>query len=140
MDEPRTRPAAGFPPHTDVDPETALSFPSGRALIYCHAYTLHDMINGAMERQTNACRAKARELGYAIGNTLQDIGFDDQQQIRQDLNRPTLAYTLTNLRDGSYNALIVFAPDRISLRPADVIAFTDECRRLGVPIIAVQPS
>lgn len=138
MDEPRTRPDVGFP--SPADPETTFSFPSGRALIYCHAYTLHDMINGAMQRQTNACRAKARELGYAIGNTLQDIGFDDQQQIRQDLNRPTLAYALTNLRDGSYNALIVFTPDRISLRPADVIAFTDECRRLSVLIIAVQPS
>lgn len=102
------------------------------ALIYCRVSTEHQEEEGtSLESQEAQCRAHAQKLGYSVGQI-----FLESHSGRELWERPKLTEVRAEIKSKKYQALIVFALDRLSRKQTHQAIIADEIERAGVELIS----
>ncbi len=97
------------------------------AILYCRATVRSGRW---MERQEERCRRKAVEEGAET--TIYDRGGSG-------LGRPGITELRTLLQSGRADLVVADAPDRLSVRLADIRALAREVSRAGARLMFVSP-
>jgi len=106
---------------------------TGSALIYCRVSTKRQGEEGlSLESQQAACVQHAESLGYTVESTTQEVYTGSELW-----DRPLLARDRNDIRAGKYQALIVYAIDRLSRNPIHLALIAEECERAGCALIFV---
>ena len=99
------------------------------AILYCRATVRSGRW---MERQEERCRRKAVEEGAETTITIYDRGGSG-------LDRPSITELRTLLQSGRVDLVVADAPDRLSVRLADIRALAREVSRAGARLVFVSP-
>lgn len=101
-----------------------------RALIYCRVSTTGQEEKGtSLESQAAACKDFAKVKGYHIEETVKEV-FSGAYLF----DRPRLNECRAKLRTGAYDAVIVYAIDRLSRDVAHLAIIADEVERAGAEL------
>jgi len=102
------------------------------AAIYCRVSTTMQEDNYSLPTQEDACRKHVESLGYTVAAVYQDVhsGYELWE-------RPQLTALRNGARDGAYEAIIAYDPDRLSRRQVHYAVLVDECERHGVELLFV---
>ena len=84
-------------------------------------------------RQVQDCTAKAKALGWTVGDTY----TDNDVSATKNVPRPEYTRLLADLEAGTITGVVVYDLDRLTRRPADLEAFIDLSDRLGVSLANV---
>lgn len=104
-----------------------------RALVYCRVSTTGQEEKGtSLESQAAACTEFARAKGYQIAETVKEV-FSGAYLF----DRPKLNECRARLRTGAYNAVVVYAIDRLSRDVAHLAIIADEIERAGAELYFV---
>ncbi|HEX8475505.1 MAG TPA: recombinase family protein [Pyrinomonadaceae bacterium] len=106
----------------------------GQAIVYCRVSTAKQEDNFSLESQANACIKHAESLGYyvAADDVIKEV-FTGAELF----DRPRLSDVLTAIRAKEYQALVVYAIDRLSRDIAHLSIISDMCERAGAKLIFV---
>lgn len=105
----------------------------GQALVYCRVSTSKQEEKGtSLDSQAAACVARANELGYTVAHVTKETYSGAELYDRPDLSRDR-----ADIRAGKYQALVVYAVDRLSRDVAHLCIIADECERAGAQLIFV---
>ncbi len=100
---------------------------SKQAIIYCRVSTKGQEDDGtSLDSQELACRQFAEARGYIIGRVTREVYTGAELW-----DRPKLAQDRADLKAGAFNALIVYAIDRLSRDPIHLAIVAEECERAG---------
>lgn len=103
----------------------------GAAVIYCRVSTDRQEENGtSLDSQEGGCVTKAHQLGYTVANVVRE-----QHTGTELWERPKLAKIREDIKAGYYQALIVYAVDRLSRDVAHLYIIAEECERAGTELI-----
>ena len=102
----------------------------GAAIIYCRVSTKGQEEDGtSLDSQEQACCHAAEQQGYTVGRVTREV------YTGADLwDRPKLAQDRADLKAGQFQALIVYAIDRLSRNPVHLAIIAEECERAGVAL------
>ena len=101
------------------------------AILYCRATVRSGRW---MERQEERCRRKAVEEGAETTITIYDRGGSAGA-----MGRPGITELRTLLQSGRVDLVVADAPDRLSVRLADIRALAREVSRAGARLMFVSP-
>lgn len=105
----------------------------GQALVYCRVSTTKQEEKGtSLDSQAAACIARATELGYTVGRVTKEAYSGAEL-----FDRPELSRDRADIRAGKYQAVIVYAVDRLTRELAHLYILTDEFDRAGAKLIFV---
>jgi site-specific DNA recombinase len=105
----------------------------GAAIIYCRVSTKGQEDDGtSLDSQEQACRRHAEQLGYTVGRVTREVYTGAELW-----DRPKLAQDRADLKAGQFQALIVYAIDRLSRDPVHIALIAEECERSGVELAFV---
>src|SRR5688500_18187275 len=103
------------------------------AVIYCRVSTTKQEYKGtSLDSQATSCLSHSRSLGYAVGRVTKEVYSGAEL-----FDRPLLARDREDIRAGQFQALIVYAIDRLSRDVAHLAIIADECDRAGAKPIFV---
>jgi predicted site-specific integrase-resolvase len=106
---------------------------NGVALIYCRVSTKQQELEGtSLDSQEERCRQKAQELGYEVGRVTREVYTGAELW-----DRPLLSRDRANIRARQFQALVVYATDRLARDPIHLAIIAEECERAGVDLIFV---
>ncbi|HZT58470.1 MAG TPA: recombinase family protein [Pyrinomonadaceae bacterium] len=106
---------------------------SGQALVYCRVSTSKQEEKGtSLDSQAAACIARAEELGFKVGRVTKEVYSGAEIYDRQ-----LLSADRADIRAGKFQALVVYAIDRLSRDVAHLCIIADECERAGAQLIFV---
>ncbi len=104
----------------------------GQAVVYCRVSTDKQEENGtSLESQAAEGVKHAEKLGY-IARVVKE-----QHTGRELWERPKLSEVRAEMRAGKYQALVVYALDRLSRKDVHRAIIADECERANVALISV---
>jgi site-specific DNA recombinase len=106
----------------------------GQAVVYCRVSTAKQEDNFSLESQADACIKHAESAGYSV------MAEDVVREVftgAELFDRPKLANVLAAVRAKQYQALVVYAIDRLSRDIAHLSIISDMCERAGVQLIFV---
>src|SRR5580700_1179097 len=95
--------------------------PVSAAAIYARISSDQDGTALGVTRQLEDCRRRAQELGWAIGEEY----VDNNVSAYGDRRRPEYTRLLTDITEGLRDAVILYAPDRLSRKPAEIEHFLE---------------
>lgn len=103
------------------------------ALIYCRVSTKSQQEEGtSLETQVEACINHAESLGYSIGRVTKEVYSGAELW-----DRPLLSRDRNDIREGTFQAVICYAVDRLSRSIAHLVIIDEECRRANCELIFV---
>ncbi|MEJ7615833.1 MAG: recombinase family protein [Pyrinomonadaceae bacterium] len=103
------------------------------ALVYCRVSTRHQEEEGSsLESQAEACIQHAKSLGYAVGRVTKEAYSGAEL-----FDRPLLGRDRADIRAGAFQAIIVYAVDRLSRNVAHLAILSEECDRSGCQLLFV---
>lgn len=103
------------------------------ALIYCRVSTAKQQAQGnSLESQARACVALAESLGYKVGEIIKEI-FSGSVLWQ----RPLLSQARRDITTNKYQALIVYALDRLTRDNAHLTIIADAIEHAGARLISV---
>ncbi|MDQ3816996.1 MAG: recombinase family protein [Acidobacteriota bacterium] len=103
------------------------------ALVYCRVSTQKQEDEGtSLESQAEACIAHAKKLGYQVGRVTKEVYSGAEL-----FDRPLLSRDRADIRAGMFQAVIVYAIDRLSRDIAHLAILSDETERAGAKLIFV---
>src|SRR5205085_11001877 len=82
--------------------------------------------------QTDACINRAKSLGYTVGRITKEVYSGAEL-----FERPKLSLDRADIRAGMFQAVIVYAIDRLSRDVAHLAIISDEIERAGAKLIFV---
>jgi DNA invertase Pin-like site-specific DNA recombinase len=107
----------------------------GTALIYCRtATTTQDAPTRALDEQAEACITFAQSLGYTVGRITREIASGSGDEIWK---RPLFARDWADLEAGTFQALVVSSPDRLTQDHRRLTFLAMACEQLGVTLAFV---
>jgi site-specific DNA recombinase len=95
--------------------------PVSAAAIYARISSDQDGTALGVTRQLEDCRRRAQELGWAIGEEY----VDNNVSAYGDRRRPEYTRLLTDITEGLRDAVILYAPDRLSRKPVEIEHFLE---------------
>lgn len=102
-------------------------------MVYCRVSTKGQEQDGtSLDSQETACCAHAKKLGYSVGRVTREVYSGAELY-----DRPKLSQDRADIRAGKFQALIVYALDRLSRDPIHVEILAEECVRAGCELIFV---
>ena len=105
----------------------------GQALVYCRVSTTKQEEKGtSLESQAAACIARAQELGYTVARVTKEAYSGAEIH-----DRELLAADRADIRAGKFQAVVVYAVDRLTREIAHLYILTDEIERAGAKLIIV---
>jgi site-specific DNA recombinase len=105
----------------------------GQALVYCRVSTPKQEEKGtSLDSQAAACIARAQELGYTVARVTKEVYTGAEIYDRQ-----LLSADRADIRAGKFQAVIVYAVDRLTREIAHLYILTDEIERAGAKLIIV---
>jgi site-specific DNA recombinase len=105
----------------------------GCALIYCRVSTQKQEDQGtSLDSQAAACIAHAEKLGYSVARVSKEVYSGAEL-----FDRPQLSRDRMDIRAGAFQAVIVYAIDRLSRDIAHLAILSDEIERAGAKLIFV---
>ena len=87
----------------------------------------------AVERQLQDCRAKAETLGWTVAEEY----VDEDLSASKNVVRPSYERLLADLESGRIDAVVVYALERLTRRPAELEEFIDLADRKSVKLANV---
>lgn len=107
-----------------------------RTAVYCRISRDRDAAQTGLgvARQEADCRGRADSLGWAVV----DVLTDNDVSAYSGKRRPGYERLLTGLRDGTYDAVIAWAPDRLHRSPIELETFIDVVEQAGASVVTVQ--
>jgi site-specific DNA recombinase len=103
------------------------------ALVYCRVSTQKQEEEGtSLESQAAACIAHAEKLGYRVGRVTKEA-----YSAAELFERPLLSRDRSDIRAGMFQAIIVYAVDRLSRDIAHLAILSDEFERARCSLIFV---
>jgi len=100
------------------------------AIIYCRVSTKGQEEDGtSLDSQEAACRTFAEQQGYSVGRVTREVYTGAELW-----DRPKLAQDRDDIKAGLFQALIVFAIDRLTRDPIHLMIISDECERKGAAL------
>lgn len=106
---------------------------NGQALIYCRVSTAKQEEKGtSLDSQAEACVTHAKSLGYAVGRVTKEVYSGAEL-----FDRPLLSLDRADIRAKIFQAVIVYAIDRLSRDIAHLSIIADEVERAGAKLIFV---
>jgi len=110
-------------------------FTSGPAAIYVRISDDPDLQRLGVQRQERECRGLADQLGWVVDRVYED---DDRSAFRRTVVRRAYQQLLDDIRAGQWRRLIVWHPDRMHRRPAELEEFIAVVEEAGVEIATVK--
>lgn len=105
----------------------------GCALIYCRVSTQKQEDQGtSLDSQAAACIAHAEKLGYSVARVSKEVYSGAEL-----FERPQLSRDRMDIRAGAFQAVIIYAIDRLSRDIAHLAILSDEIERAGAKLIFV---
>lgn len=106
---------------------------SKAALIYCRVSTQKQEEEGtSLDTQAAACVERAESLGYSVARVTKEVYSGAEL-----FDRPLLARDRADIRGGIFQAVIVYAIDRLSRDIAHLAILSEEIDRVGAKLIFV---
>ncbi len=104
-----------------------------RAIIYARVSTKGQEDDGtSLDSQVAACQEYASKHGFEVARITRETYTGGELW-----DRPKLAQDRADLKSGEFQALIVYAIDRLARDPVHVAIVNEECERAGVELIFV---
>lgn len=104
-----------------------------KALVYCRVSTTGQEEKGSsLGSQATECTKFAEEQGYTVVETVKEV-FSGAYLF----DRPKLYKCREKLREGAYDAVVVYAIDRLSRDVAHLAILVDEVERYGAKLFFV---
>jgi len=105
-----------------------------KAAIYCRVSTEDQGTNGtSLDSQQEACLNKAKELGYGVPDEL----VFKESYTGLSLDRPLFNVLRHKAKDGEFEALIIYSPDRLSREGETILTLIKEFKLAGVKLVCV---
>lgn len=105
----------------------------GQALIYCRVSTARQGDEGtSLDSQAEAGVKHAKSLGFMVGRITKEVYSGAEL-----FDRPKLSSDRADIRTGLFQAVIVYAIDRLSRNIAHLAILSEECERAGCRLIFV---
>ncbi|HYX71750.1 MAG TPA: recombinase family protein, partial [Nitrososphaera sp.] len=103
------------------------------ALIYCRVSTVKQEEEGtSLDSQAAACIEHAEKLGYFVARITKEV-FSGAELF----DRPLLSRDRADIRAGRFDAVVVYAIDRLSRDVAHLAILSEEVERAGATLIFV---
>jgi site-specific DNA recombinase len=103
------------------------------ALVYCRVSTQKQEDEGtSLDSQAAACIAHAEKLGYRVARVTKEVYSGAEL-----FDRPKLALDRADIRAGMFQAVVVYAIDRLSRNVAHLAILSDEIERADAKLIFV---
>ncbi|HEV2913279.1 MAG TPA: recombinase family protein [Pyrinomonadaceae bacterium] len=103
------------------------------ALVYCRVSTAKQEEEGtSLDSQAAACVTHAEKLGYVVGRITKEV-FSGAELF----DRPLLSRDRADIRAGQFDAVVVYAIDRLSRDVAHLAILSEEVERAGAALIFV---
>src|SRR5690348_8235802 len=97
------------------------------AIVYCRVSTRGQEQEGtSLDSQEAACVKRAGELGYVVGRITREVYSGGELY-----DRPKLSQDRADIKAGRFQALIVYAVDRLSRDPIHLAIIADDCEYAG---------
>lgn len=104
-----------------------------KAVIYCRVSSSSQEEEGmSLDSQMARCSEKAAELGYTVVDVIKDVHTGAELWERRGLERAR-----TGIKEGKYNAFIVYAVDRLSRDVTHLYIVNEEVRRANAELVIV---
>jgi site-specific DNA recombinase len=105
----------------------------GVALVYARVSTTKQGEEGtSLDSQASACIAHAEKLGYQVGRVTKEVYSGAEL-----FDRPLLSRDRADIRAGVFQAVIVYAIDRLSRQIGHLAIISEECERADAKLIFV---
>src|SRR5687768_5172800 len=102
----------------------------GTAVVYCRVSTKGQEEDGtSLDSQADACVKHAEALGYTVGRVTREVYTGAELW-----DRLKLAQDRADMKAGQFQALIVYAIDRLTRDPIHLAIIAEECDRAGVAL------
>src|SRR4051794_33759420 len=103
------------------------------AAIYCRISQDRGGEGLGVQRQEADCRAYCERRGWAIAEVL----VENDTSAYGHKRRPLYEHLCTRIADGTYDALVVWHPDRLHRSPAELESFIDLVEATHVDVASV---